>query len=113
MRVRSEIGRGAEQKRNGVRCENVRSVDDTSQALIENRSEYDNSESEQERSVIAGHNRANGVTVKEQENPHRTKDARIDGKEGNANGKRQNSDSRIAEERQTVVDIVQHLVESR
>lgn len=115
VRVRFEID-GAEPKRNGVRCENGRDVDDAPRVLTKNQSANDNSrlELQRERQPIARQNRAGGVNAeKRQESSSRRTDRGVEvgRNERDASGER--NSSQIIGEKPAIVDIVQCLVESR
>lgn len=96
-RVRFEIGR-ALPKRNGVRCENGQGVNDTSRVLTENPSGTDISKSKHAPPVKQ--NCANGVTVEKRESSRKTDNVAED------------HTPRVVQ-KEPVVNIVQHLVESR
>ncbi|XP_011872039.1 PREDICTED: uncharacterized protein LOC105564344 isoform X3 [Vollenhovia emeryi] len=114
VRVRFEID-GAEPERNGVRCENGRDVDGAPRVLTKNQIANDNSRPERrEERPIAKQNRANGVdAAKRQKSFSRRTNGDVGVGENvkDANGERDYS--RIIEEKPAIVDIVQHLVESR
>lgn len=99
-RVRFESGR-VQSKRNEVRCANEQRVNDASRVLTESPSGNDNSKSEHALPTIARQSRANGVTVEKRESFRKTGNVQDD------------SDPRIVDEDSTVINIVQHLVESR
>lgn len=112
VRVRFEID-GAEPKRNGVRCENVRNG--APRVLTKNQRANDNSRLERrERQPIAKQSRTGGVNAekRQESSPQRTdRGVEVGEDERNANDKRDYS--RIIGEETTIVDIVQSLVESR
>lgn len=112
VRVRFEID-GAESKRNGVRCENGRDVDGASRVLTKNQNANDNSRTEQrERRSIAKQNRGVNAEKKQVSSSWRTdRNVEVGKNEKDANGERDYS--QIIEEKPTIVDIVQCLVESR
>lgn len=100
VRVRFEIDRAAEPWRNGVRCvaNGTQSIDDASRVLTKDWNANDNYSKPEERTI-----------AEKRKDWRRTDDAKID--ERNANAER--DDSGLIEKKPPIVDIVQHLVESR
>lgn len=105
VRVRFEIDKAVEPQRNGVRRENV-----DAQVLMKTQTNVNNnSRFENERRVIASE-----VSVEKRKSSRKTDDVEIGENERNTNGKwEKRGDSQIVGEKPAVVDIVQHLVESR
>lgn len=113
VRVRFEID-GAKPKRNGVRCENGRDVD-APRVLMKNQSANDNSKPERrERRPIAKQNRTSEVNAeKRQESSLRQTNHGVEVGKDEKGANDELDYSRINGEKSAIVDIVQHLVESR
>ncbi|XP_014471430.1 PREDICTED: uncharacterized protein LOC106742734 [Dinoponera quadriceps] len=100
-RVRFEIVGEKRPKRNGVRCENGQGVNDVaSRVLTDSPSGNDNPKSEHALPAIARRSRANGADKRD--SSRETDDVQRD-----------SDPHRVVQEEPTVVNIVQHLVESR
>jgi len=112
VRVRFEID-GAKPKRNGVRCKNERNVDEAPRVLKKNQCANDSKR--RERRPIAKQNRTSEVNAeKRQESSSRQTDRGVKVGKDEKDANDELDYSRISGENPTaIVDIVQHLVESR